>query len=97
MQIAVSTRLFRNHGPRQGAISAGVTATALTPTNDVLLGGGDGTLALLHVLPEAPNAHPKRIQKLPLSASTKVLGAVVSIALDPACFKVKNVRLVRAS
>jgi hypothetical protein len=59
-----------------------VTAAARTPAGTILLGSGDGTLALLNPEAEAKPANPKPLQKLGVIASARLEGGITSIALD---------------
>eukprot|EP00161_Ancyromonas_sigmoides_P001659 TRINITY_DN11424_c0_g1_i1.p2 TRINITY_DN11424_c0_g1~~TRINITY_DN11424_c0_g1_i1.p2 ORF type:complete len:620 (-),score=305.20 TRINITY_DN11424_c0_g1_i1:159-2018(-) len=69
LQVSVRTHNFKSAGPRQ-RLAQGITSCALTPSGDILVGAGDGTVALL------------RRATLNVVRQTKVVGAVTSIALN---------------
>jgi hypothetical protein len=80
-QIALERVLFKNTGPVKGNVQMGVTATCEVPTGDIVVGGGDGSLQVLRTVPEPSSTNPKLLRKMPALASTKVEGAITSIAL----------------
>ena len=43
----MKTRLFRHYGPQKEKFSQGIQALQILKTGDVLVGAGDGTVALL--------------------------------------------------
>ena len=43
----MKTRLFRHYGPQKEKFSLGIQALQILKTGDVLIGAGDGTVALL--------------------------------------------------
>ena len=68
-QVNLSTRLIRYYGPQKNKLSCGIHALQLLPSGDMLVGSGEGTLAIL-------------LHSLKRGRSTKVSGAVSSIALS---------------
>ena len=46
-QVNMKTRLFRHYGPQKEKFSLGIQALQILKTGDVLVGAGDGTVALL--------------------------------------------------
>ena len=46
-QVNMKTRLFRHYGPQKEKFSLGIQALQILKTGDVLIGAGDGTVALL--------------------------------------------------
>ncbi|XP_046854980.1 cilia- and flagella-associated protein 52-like [Xenia sp. Carnegie-2017] len=69
LEINMKTRLFRHHGPQKEKFSLGIEALQLLKTGDVLIGSGDGTVALLK---------KKSYERI---KSTKVDGGVTSLTL----------------
>ena len=65
----LNTRLIQYYGPQKNKLSCGVKALQLLPSGRMLVGSGEGTLAVL--LPSLKRS----------KCSTKVSGAVSSIAL----------------
>ena len=47
LEINMKTRLFRHYGPQKEKFSLGIQALQILKTGDVLIGAGDGTVALL--------------------------------------------------
>ena len=47
LEINMNTRLFRHYGPQKEKFSLGIQALQVLKTGDVLIGAGDGTVALL--------------------------------------------------
>ena len=47
LQVSLQHKLFRARGPFKRTISLGVCCIALAPNGDFIVGGGDGTLALV--------------------------------------------------
>ncbi len=76
--------LLRNTGPAKAPIQLGVTASLELPSGALLIGGGDGTLAVLSTAHEASPLNPKTLKKMPAVASMRVEGAVTSLAVDEA-------------
>ncbi|MEW5298669.1 MAG: hypothetical protein WDW36_001762 [Sanguina aurantia] len=68
LQVQLDRVLFKNSGPAKALIQMGATATCEAPNGDLVVGGGDGSLALL--------------RKLPTLASLKLEGAVTSITQE---------------
>eukprot|EP00898_Chlorokybus_atmophyticus_P004018 jgi/Chlat1/4617/Chrsp293S00812 len=70
MQVSLKQRLFKNSGPAAPKhISQGIVSSVLLPSGDILVGGGDGTIALI----------PKATLKV--RAETRVDSAVTSLTL----------------
>lgn len=47
LEVNMKTRLFRHYGPQKEKFSLGIQALQLLKSGDVLIGAGDGTVALL--------------------------------------------------
>ncbi|XP_033117800.1 cilia- and flagella-associated protein 52-like [Anneissia japonica] len=71
LQVSVDKQLFRHYGPAKNKYSLGITALALVKTGEILVGAGDGTVALIK---------GEKFQKV---KSTKIqhAGEITSIAL----------------
>ncbi|XP_028413168.1 cilia- and flagella-associated protein 52-like [Dendronephthya gigantea] len=69
LEMNIKTRLFRHHGPQKDKFSLGIQALQILKTGDVLIGAGDGSIALLK------NQTYKRVR------TAKVDGAVTSLTL----------------
>ena len=68
-KVNLNTRLIRYYGPQKNKLSCGIQALYLLPGGNMLVGSGEGTLAML-------------LPSLKRGRSTKVSGAVSSIALS---------------
>lgn len=66
----------------------GATACCETPSGDVLVGGGDGSVQVLRTAQEPSPANPKVLKKMARLAVVKLEGAVTSISLDEMTGKV---------
>lgn len=64
----LSTQLIQYYGPQKNKLSCGVQALQLLPNGKMVVGSGDGTLAIL-------------LPSLKRSYSTTVSGSVSSVAL----------------
>jgi hypothetical protein len=64
-----------------------VTAAVCSPAGTILLGSGDGTLALLNPASEPNPVNPKQPKKLGIIASVRLEGGITSIAADPTATK----------
>jgi hypothetical protein len=64
-----------------------VTAAARSPAGTILLGSGDGTLALLNPESEPNPANPKQLKKLGVITSVRLEGGITSIAVDATATK----------
>jgi len=87
LQINLERMLMRNTGPAKAPIQMGVTASCEAPTGDMLIGGGDGTLALMATTAEADPKHPKQSKKLAVLASTKLDGGITGMVLESVAAK----------
>lgn len=75
--------LLRNTGPAKAPLQLGVTASALPPSpGHLIVGGGDGTLALLATAPQPSAANPKKLRPMGPVASARLEGGVSSIAVE---------------
>lgn len=83
LQVSLDHALLCNTGPAKHPLQLAVTAAARTPAGAILLGGGDGTLMLLNTEAEQNPANPKQLKKLGTITSTRLEGAITSIAVDP--------------
>lgn len=81
-QVSLEHGLLCNTGPAKNPLQLSVTAAARSPAGTILLGSGDGTLALLNPEAEANPANPKQLKKLGVITSIRLEGAITSIALD---------------
>ena len=77
LQCSLPQKLFKNSGPAKHMVSQGIRTCALTPTGDIMIGGGDGSLSLLKK-PEL--LEDKRPSKLKVVASCNINGSVSSLA-----------------
>ncbi|KAK3267174.1 hypothetical protein CYMTET_24255 [Cymbomonas tetramitiformis] len=68
LQVSLGPKLFNNSGPKQ-KIPKGILCAALTPTGDIIIGGGDGTISII--------GH----SKLNVICSIKVGSSVTSIVM----------------
>ena len=80
-QVNLSTRLIQYYGPQKNKLSCGVQALQLLPNGRMLLGSGEGTLAIL-----LPSLKRSRF-------TTIVSGAISSIALSKDASQVHVYRL----
>ncbi|WIA36861.1 hypothetical protein OEZ86_008112 [Tetradesmus obliquus] len=83
MQVSLEHALLRNTGPGKHPLQLSVTAATETPAGTILLGSGDGTLALLSTEAEPNPANPKQLKKLPVLTSIRLEGGITSIEIDP--------------
>lgn len=83
MQISLEHALLRNTGPGKHLLQLSVTAAAETPAGTILLGSGDGTLALLSPESEQNPKNPKQLKNLAILTSMRVEGGITSIEIDP--------------
>jgi hypothetical protein len=83
VQISLEHALLRNTGPGKHPLQLSVAAATETPAGTILLGSGDGTLALLSTEAEPNPANPKQLKKLPVLTSIRLEGGVTSIEIDP--------------
>ena len=83
-QVSLENNIFKNQGPGKNLVSLGVTASCECPDGNLLIGGGDGTLVVILANPGQMKANPKALKPMVMLASTKVQGAVTSIAMDEA-------------
>jgi hypothetical protein len=83
-QVSLDHALLCNTGPAKNPLQMAVTAAARSPTGTILLGSGDGTLALLNPENEPNPANPKQLKKLSVITSVRVEGGITSIAVDAA-------------
>lgn len=82
LQVSLEHGLLCNTGPAKHPLQMGVTAAARSPAGTILLGSGDGTLALLNPESEPNPANPKQLKKLGVIASVRLEGGITSIAVD---------------
>ena len=68
-KVNLNTRLIRYYGPQKNKLSCGIQALHLLPGGNMVVGSGEGTLAIL-------------LPSLKRGRSTKVSGAISSIALS---------------
>jgi WD40 repeat protein len=47
LQMSLTSRLFKNAGPAKTRFPRGVVSSAISPTGEIVIGGGDGSVALL--------------------------------------------------
>lgn len=84
MQINLERFILRNTGPAKSPVQLGVTATVMAPNGDVVVGGGDGTLAVMKTQTDPSPNNPKALKKMPFTATTKLEGGITSITIDKA-------------
>jgi hypothetical protein len=90
-QVSLDHALLCNTGPAKHLLQLSVTAAARTPAGTILLGSGDGTLALLS--PDSdPSVKPKQLKKLGVLASARLEGAITSISFDPTATRAMPLR-----
>lgn len=70
LQVNINTKLLRHFGPQKEKLSLGVTSIQLLPSEDLLVGTGDGTIAVMRGAPS-----------FKLLKSAKVVGEVTSVVL----------------
>eukprot|EP01137_Pigoraptor_chileana_P008790 Opistho-2@56123 len=73
LQVNLRTKLFKHSGPQKEKLSMGVLSVCLAPNNDIVVGAGDGTVAII------------KANSLKFGSSTKLDGAVTSITAPSAC------------
>jgi hypothetical protein len=81
-QVGLERVLLRNTGPGKAPLQLGATAAAATPAGDLLVGGGDGALALLRTAREPSAANPKRLRPMAAVAAGRVEGGVSSVVIE---------------
>jgi len=81
-QVSLEHGLLCNTGPAKHPLQMSVTAAARSPAGTILLGSGDGTLALLSPEAEPNPTNPKQLKKLATITSARLEGGITSIALD---------------
>lgn len=69
-KVNINTKLLRHFGPQKEKLSLGVTSIQLLPSEDLLVGTGDGTIAVMRGAPS-----------FKLLKSAKVVGEVTSVVL----------------
>lgn len=72
LQVSLAPKLFRQSGPTKRAFSQGITCTTKTLKGNILIGAGDGTVALL------------KSDDLKIVRRTKLSGGITSLALNAA-------------
>lgn len=82
LQVSLDHALLRNTGPAKHPLQLSVTAAAESPAGTILLGSGDGTLALLSPESEPSPVNPKQLKKLATLTSLRVEGGITSIVID---------------
>lgn len=81
-QINLERSILRNTGPGKAPIAQGVTASCMAPTGDLMLGGGDGTLALMSLEEQPDPKNPRLSRKFSLVAQMKLEGAITAMSLE---------------
>lgn len=76
----IDKKLFKNSGPAKESISLGVTASCMSPSGALFVGGGDGSIRLMKIPPKASN--PKAVKKIFETAMQKVEGAITSLVCE---------------
>ncbi len=71
-QVNTDTHLIRHFGPSKEKLSRGVSALQLLPSGNLLVGTGDGVLAVLNAAPSF-----KKVR-----SSSRVAGAITSVAFQ---------------
>mmetsp|Transcript_29735 Transcript_29735/g.41063 ORF Transcript_29735/g.41063 Transcript_29735/m.41063 type:complete len:627 (-) Transcript_29735:324-2204(-) len=74
LQVGLANKLFNNIGPKT-KIPQGVLSSAMSPFGDVIIGSGDGTVAILGA------------SKLNITCTTKLASSVTSIVLTNDVFR----------
>lgn len=87
LQVSLEHGLLCNTGPAKHPLQMSVTAAARSPAGTILLGSGDGTLALLNPESEPNPANPKQLKKLGVITSVRLEGGITSIAVDATATK----------
>jgi WD40 repeat protein len=72
LQVSLGPKLFKGSGPRKRPFSLGIACVTKTKTGDLIVGAGDGTVALL------------RKDSFKIVRRTKLHGGVTSLALNAA-------------
>lgn len=87
LQVSLEHGLLCNTGPAKHPLQMSVTAAVRSPAGTILLGSGDGTLALLNPESEPNPANPKQLKKLGVITSVRLEGGITSIAVDATATK----------
>jgi len=87
LQVSLEHGLLRNTGPGKHLLQLAVTAAVETPAGSMLLGSGDGTLAVMSTESEASPVNPKQLKKLAVLSSVKVEGGITSVVIDGSSIK----------
>ncbi|GMH45198.1 hypothetical protein BSKO_13155 [Bryopsis sp. KO-2023] len=80
LQVNIDMKLFKNLGPAKGPVPLGITASCMSDSGALFVGGGDGSIRLLKVPPESPKA--KAMQRIREACSVKVEGAITSLVFE---------------
>ena len=92
LQINLERRLLRNSGPAKGLVQQGVTAVAMAPSGDIIVGGGDGTLSIMKHDQEGQDA--RFLNKMPVLACTKLGSRISTLTVDHAHSNSRSLSLV---
>lgn len=87
LQVSLEHGLLRNTGPGKHLLQLAVTAAVETPAGSILLGSGDGTLAVMSTESEASPVNPKQLKKLAMLSSVRVEGGITSVVIDGSSIK----------
>eukprot|EP00878_Enallax_costatus_P039075 GHUV01044595.1.p1 GENE.GHUV01044595.1~~GHUV01044595.1.p1 ORF type:complete len:343 (+),score=90.63 GHUV01044595.1:1178-2206(+) len=82
MQVSLDHAILRNTGPEKRPLQLSVTAAAETPAGTILLGSGDGTVAVLSPESEPSPVNPKQLKKLAILTTVRLEGGITSIVVD---------------
>ena len=76
--------LLRNTGPAKAPLQLGISASAAAPGPGglLLVGSGDGTVALMSTAPQPSAASPKKLKPMGILASVRVEGSISSIVVE---------------
>lgn len=76
----IDKKLFKNSGPAKDSIPLGVTASCMSPSGALFVGGGDGGIRLMKIPPQA--SKQKAAKKIFQTAIQKVEGAITSLICE---------------
>lgn len=82
LQVSLDRVILRNTGPGKNPVQLGVTTATETPSGDLIIGGGDGLLAVMSTAAEPSPVNPKNLKKLPILCTVKLEGAITSAVVN---------------
>jgi len=73
--VSLDQKLFKNSGPAKNRVPKGITANAISPTGDLICGGGDGSVSILDR------------ETMKTICATKLVSGVTSVCVVPGLHK----------